>query len=244
LLEKSEVLEFVEDNRQCSYFEDKTSDIRYKYVEKCSYEEQKAMLQRGWRRFGYMFFVPECKECDECKTLRIDIKNFRFSSSQRRVLNKNKDIKFYIQEPTVTYEHIDLFNTYHQYMTQKKGWEKNEVDIQEYYNAYVAGANNIGKEILFFKDNNLVAVALIDFFDDAISSVYCYYDPNYIKYSLGQFSILVQIQLAKEYNIPYVYLGYWIKDHFSLGYKNRYKPFEILQNRPNLDEKTIWKYYD
>ena len=52
------------------------------------------------------------------------------------------------------------------------------------------------------------------------------------------------ISIAKQLNIPYLYLGYWIKDHLSMGYKENYKPFEILQNRPTLEEKTIWSYYE
>ena len=45
-------------------------------------------------------------------------------------------------------------------------------------------------------------------------------------------------------NIPYIYLGYWIKDHYSMGYKEAYKPFEILENRATLDEATIWREYE
>ena len=77
-----------------------------------------------------------------------------------------------------------------------------------------------------------------------MSAVYCYYDHDYENLSIGQFSILAQISIAKQNKIPYLYLGYWIKDHFSMGYKERYKPFEVLKNRPKLDEKTIWSIYE
>jgi arginine-tRNA-protein transferase len=85
---------------------------------------------------------------------------------------------------------------------------------------------------------------LCDFFTEAISSIYCYYDHNYEELSLGKFSILLQIKLAKENNIPYIYLGYWIKDHLSMGYKEKYKPFEYLVNRPTLQEIPIWRDYE
>jgi len=77
-----------------------------------------------------------------------------------------------------------------------------------------------------------------------MSAVYCYYDHEYEDLSIGQFSILAQISIAKQNNIPYLYLGYWIKDHFSMGYKERYKPFEVLENRPTLQEETIWSIYE
>jgi arginine-tRNA-protein transferase len=236
----SNILEFVEENKECSYFNDKLSDIQYKFMEHCSVSEQEKMVQRGWRRFGNMHFVPICKNCTECKTIRIDVKNFKFSKSQKRVLNKNKHLSIYLQKPTVTYEHIDLFNKYHINMTNKKNWEENKIDIQEYYNSFVNGASSYGKEILYFLDNKLIAVALCDILEDSISAIYCFYDHDYSYLSLGKLSILLQIKLAKELNLSYVYLGYWIKDHYSMGYKEYYKPFEILQNRPELSEPTIW----
>ena len=86
-----------------------------------------------------------------------------------------------------------------------------------------------------------MGVALVDILDNAISAVYCYYDHNFAKYSIGSYSILKQIAIAKEYNIKYFYPGYWIKNHYSMGYKEKFKPFEILINRPNLNEEAIWK---
>ena len=244
MLKNSQVLEFLEENKTCSYYDDRLSDIRYKYMEHCDATEQMKMLERGWRRFGNMHFVPECRDCTACKTIRIDIKNFEFTKSQKRVLNKNKDTKVYIQTPTVTYEHIDLFNKYHDHMQGKKSWHENKIDVQEYHNSYVNGAHDYGKEILYFRGTKLVAVALSDMLSGGISAVYCYYDHDYEELSLGKFSILAQISIAKQANIPYVYLGYWIKDHFSMGYKEKYKPFEELMNRPTLEEETIWSYHE
>ena len=75
-------------------------------------------------------------------------------------------------------------------------------------------------------------------------AVYCYYDHDYQDRSLGKFSILIQLNLAKLSKIPYLFLGYWIKDHLSMGYKEDYAPFDVLQNRPNLNETCIWERYE
>ena len=244
MFRKSQVLEFLEEDKKCSYFDDKICDIRYKYMEHCTSQEQYEMLSRGWRRFGNMHFVPECKECQECQTIRIDVEQFKFSKSEKRIFNKNKETKVYVQKPTVTLEHIDLFNKYHKHMQAKKNWNENIIDAQEYQNSYVNGAHDFGKEILYFIDDKLVAVALADIMDGGLSSVYCFYDHDYEHLSLGKFSILAQISVAKQSKIPYIYLGYWIKDHFSMGYKENYKPFEVLQNRPTLNQETIWRDYE
>jgi arginine-tRNA-protein transferase len=237
-------MEFIEENKTCSYFDTRISDTRYKIQQNCDANTAFSLLNRGWRRFGNMSFVPECKECNDCVSIRIDVKNYKFSKSEKRVLSKNKNTKVYIQEPSLSLEHIELYNTYHKYMSIKKDWNFNEISPDEYYMSYVQGAKNYGKEILYLVDDKLVAVALCDFFTEAISSIYCYYDHDYEELSLGKFSILLQIKLAKENDIPYIYLGYWIKDHLSMGYKEKYKPFEYLVNRPTLQETPIWRDYE
>jgi len=243
MFRNSQVLDFVEENKECAYFDDRLCDIHYRYMDKCTIEEQQKMIENGWRRFGNMHFTPQCKGCNDCTTIRIDVKKFQFSKSQKRVFSKNKNTQVYIQTPTVTYEHIELFNKYHKVMQEKKDWDENIIDVDEYYNSYVAGAHEFGKELLYFIDDKLVCVALIDLLPKSLSSIYCFYDHDFAHLSLGKFSILAQISMAKQYNIPYVYLGYWIKDHFSMGYKEDYKPFEVLVNRPALNEEAIYKEY-
>ena len=237
------ITEIFEAAKPCSYFDDRLCDIRYKFIENCPPSLHYSHLERGWRRFGFVHFVPECVDCDACKTIRIDVKNFVFTKSHKRLFTKNSDLRVYIQKPTITLEHLELFNKYHHHMSQKKEWEENRITPQEYQGSYVDGANSYGKEILYFLGDRLICVALCDILPDGISSIYCYYDHEFEKRSLGKYSILVQLSLAKGSSIPYLFLGYWIQNHHSMGYKEDYAPFDILQNRPKLDESCIWKKY-
>jgi arginine-tRNA-protein transferase len=237
-------MEFVEEDKKCSYYDHKISDTRYRIQHNCDANNAFHLLERGWRRFGKMSFVPECKECNDCVSIRIDISKYEFSKSEKRVLSKNNDTEVYIQEPSVSLEHLALYNKYHKHMHGKKDWKYSEISADDYYASYVDGAKNYGKEILYLRDGKLIAVALCDFYSEAISSIYCYYDHDYKDLSLGKFSILLQIKIAKENNIPFIYLGYWIKDHFSMGYKEKYQPFEYLINRPTVEETPIWREYE
>ena len=241
---KKEIMEILEEGKSCPYFDDKISDMRYRYVDGCSATEHASMLERGWRRFGNMHFVPECKTCEDCTTIRIDINKYKFTKSQKRVINKNKETEVYIQEPSISIDHLNLFDKYHFHMHQKKQWKYDTIEPNDYYRSYVEGANSYGREILYMRDGKLIGVALVDILKEGMSAIYCYYDHDYEHLSLGKFSILAQISLSKQYNIPYLYLGYWIKDHYSMGYKEDYKPFEILVNRAKLNEKTQWKDYE
>ncbi len=237
-------IEFIEEDRECSYFNDKLSDMRYKYMYSCSTNQYQTMLERGWRRFGKMHFVPECKTCTKCISMRIDVKNYKFSKSEKRVISKNKDTKLYIRPPSMTLEHLSLYDKYHKFMNDKKDWPYSPIEPEDYKKSYVESKEEYAKELLYMRDNKLVGVALVDILPNSISSIYCYYDHDYSDLSIGKFSILAQIKIAKELNIPYIYLGYWIKDHYSMGYKEAYQPYEVLVNRPNLDEETIWDKYE
>jgi len=237
-------LEFFEENRTCSYFKNELSDMRYQYKTYCDTIDYQKKLERGWRRFGRIHFVPECKSCTKCISMRIDVKNYKFSKSDKRVLKKNIDTKVYIQAPTISKEHLNLYDKYHKFMNDKKGWPYNKIEAEDYIKSYVEGNELYAKEFLYVKSAKLIGVALVDILPKSISSIYCFYDHDYSDLSIGKFSILVQIKVAKNLNIPYIYLGYWIKDHYSMGYKKEYKPFEILTNRANMDEKAIWKKYN
>jgi len=77
----------------------------------------------------------------------------------------------------------------------------------------------------------LIAVSLTDLIDDGLSMVYSFYDPSFTKSSIGTYLILDHIALAKEADIPYVYLGYWVPGSPKMGYKARFSGLEIYLNK-------------
>jgi arginine-tRNA-protein transferase len=74
----------------------------------------------------------------------------------------------------------------------------------------------------------LKAVAVVDHLNDGFSAIYTFFDPADDARSLGKFVILWQIELAKQLNLPYVYLGYWVQNCRKMDYKIQYKPIELL----------------
>lgn len=199
------------------------------------------VTQRGWRRLGRNYHYPSCIGCTECKSMRIDVLNYKYSKSQRKTINRNEETKITIQEPSITQEKLDLYNKYHNYKAKKDGWKHKDISQKEYYENFVEGAYDFGKELLYFIDDKLVGVDLIDILDDGISSVYCYYDPDYPRYSLGTYSLLYEIKLAEMLGLEWVYLGYWIEGFKAFEYKENFQPIEILENFPLMAEKPQWK---
>jgi arginine-tRNA-protein transferase len=76
----------------------------------------------------------------------------------------------------------------------------------------------------------VLAVAVLDRLDNGISAIYTFYEPEASSRSLGSFVILWQIELARELELPAVYLGYWIRNCRKMNYKTRYRPIELLTN--------------
>ncbi len=112
-------------NDKCSYLNDKQQTTHYKVIDNCDEAQCQELVERGYRRFGKMYFRPICSGCDECKSIKIDVKNFKFSKSHRRVIKKAVFIKSYMQTPTMTQAHLDLFEKYHLHMKERKEWEYN-----------------------------------------------------------------------------------------------------------------------
>jgi leucyl-tRNA---protein transferase len=238
---QDQIFEFISGEKTCSYLQDENSLFRYYQVENCSCVLYQNLLERGWRRFGRFFFTPICCGCEECLSIRTQVDLFVPNRTMKRTLRKNENLNVCVQRPTVTLEHLALYDSYHRFMRQKKQWEYNGISLQLYFEMFVEGHEMFGYEFLYFDAQQLIGVALVDVLEDSLSAVYCFYDPAYQNRSLGSFSILKQIEFAHKRGIRYFYPGYWIQNHKSMGYKHQYKPYEILQGRPHLNEVAVWK---
>lgn len=227
----------------CPYLSDRVSKTEFHYIENCTFAHNSNLIKHGFRRFGKYFQKPICDNCNECKSVRIDALNFKFSKSLRRVFSKNKNTKILFSRPILDNEHIGLFNKYHAFMYEKKGWRENYVNFRKYFDIYVDGCENFGFEISYYDETRgLICVDLIDMIDDGISSIYCYYDPDFTHLSLGKFSLLKEIEYAKNMQLRWIYLGYLVKECPSLRYKDDYKPYQTLLEYCDLDKQEIWEF--
>jgi len=229
---------------ECAYLPKRSVRMYYKYVQNASKTFATAVIARGWRRFGKYFFHPVCNGCNECKSIRIDAKNYKFSKSQRKTIRRNERTQIIVQKPTLTQAHLDLYNKYHAYKHKKDGWSHRNISQREYYENFVDGAHDFGKEVLYIIDDKLIGVDLIDILDDGISAIYFFYDPEYAHLSLGTYSLLYQIKLAGILELPYIYLGYWVEGCKAFAYKPKFQPQEILDGFPHITEQPLWEKWN
>ena len=226
----------------CPYLAGKSARSEYIYVQNATYFFNSNLVDHGYRRFGNYFQKPVCAGCDECKSLRIDALNFKLSKSQRRVYKKNEKTSWRFSKPILDGEHLELFEIYHSFMHEKRGWPKQNIDAEKYYDIYASGYGNFGKEISYYDEfDRLICVDLIDVVEDGISSIYCYYDPYRADLSLGKFSLLKEIEIAKKFNLRWIYLGYAVRECQSLKYKFDYRPYQILASYDDTDVPSVWE---
>lgn len=238
----TDIIEFSTLESPCVYLPGQKMKMAYKYIKNCSLELSSKLVSRGWRRFGHYYSRPACEACQACQSMRIDALDFLFSKSVKRVMKKNASTRVLVRKPSISQDHLALYEKYHRFMAEKKGWEYYPLTLESYADLYAKGFSSFGYEILYIKDQKLIGVDLVDFLEDGISAIYFYYDPDYRHLELGKFSLYKQIEMAKERYLRWIYLGYYVKECGSLNYKAQYKPHQILENDPLLTESPHWVY--
>jgi arginine-tRNA-protein transferase len=235
-----ELIRIVEDPRQCPYLPEESATLEVRLVTDVSLDEYGDLVLRGYRRFGIQVFRPVCTACEECRSMRVLVQQFKPGRTHKRIMKQNQNIRAELLGVSATEEHVELFNRYHQFMHEHRGWPLQEVTLETYYRDFVAGGTTSGKQWLYFEGERLVGVALMDEVPGAISLVYCFYDPDWRAQSPGTFSILTQLLYAQAKGLDYAYFGYWVQGCQSLNYKGQYRPHEVLRGLPKEFEPPVW----
>ena len=190
------------------------------------------LSKQGFRRSQNILYRPACKGCTACFSSRIDVSKFQKSKSQKRVINKNRQVARSIKNPWATEEQYDLFKKYLNYRHIDGGMAG--MEIYE-FSAMIEETSIKSKVIEYYSnklysDPVLIGASLTDILDDGISMVYSFYDPELKQNSFGKYIILDHIEYAKQLGLPYVYLGYWVPNSEKMGYKSDFSGIEIFSD--------------
>lgn len=235
-----EVERFKTSPYRCAYLPTETASLVYRIITDLTSQHYEELLRRGWRRFGCEFFRPACPSCAECRSLRLKPAAFTPSRSQQRTMQKNAAIDVVVQTPTITNDHVRLYNAYHADMHQRKGWPLQKTNAVRYVQHYLLGGWDFAREFLYYEQDRLVGVALTDITPQALSSIYFFHDPAWRPRAPGVFSVLQQLAYAQQHGLRYHYLGYWVAGSQSMAYKSQYRPHEILTRYPADHEEPEW----
>lgn len=185
-----------------------------------------ALSQQGFRRSQNVLYRPSCSDCSACLSARIDISEFKPSKSQKRSWKRNARLNRRATSPWATEDQYALFRRYLDARHADGGMA--DMDVFEF--AAMIEETPIRSRVVEYTDadtGDLIAVSLTDVLEDGLSMVYSFYDPDRAGDGLGTYMILDHIEIARENNLPFVYLGYWVPGSPKMGYKARFSGLQV-----------------
>lgn len=183
------------------------------------------LVNLGFRRSGDHVYRPNCAGCAECRSLRIPVAAFQPNRSQQRTWRKNQELTVRRSAPVFEEDHYHLFNRYLQARHPHGGMD--ETALESYLS--LLGPDWSGASLYEMRlAGRLLAVAVVDRLPQGLSAVYSFFEPEAAARSLGIYAILLQIAEARRLGLPWVYLGYWVRDCRKMAYKANFQPCEVF----------------
>lgn len=195
---------------------------------------QKALdryLARGWFRMGQMIFTCHflCFNSQLYTSIwtRLDLENYFFRKSLRKLIKRNtEDFNVQIRKAVFDEEKERL---YQKHKTRFEGYVADS--LRE--SLFGESSRNIYEtfEVAVYDGKELVACSFFDLGETAIASIMGLFDPSYQKFSLGFFTMLMEISFGIKHQKKYYYPGYIVPGYPNFDYKRRVGELEFYDSR-------------
>jgi arginine-tRNA-protein transferase len=181
------------------------------------------LLRLGFRRSGGFIYRPWCDGCRACVPVRLPVERLLLTRSQRRAWRRHAHLEARVCPLRYDEAHYRL---YVRYQTRRHPGGDMAEDSDEAYSQFLLASPLESHLLEFVEEGALRMVSIIDVLDDGLSAVYTFFDPDIPGASLGVYNILWQARLCQSLNLPYLYLGYWIRESHKMAYKANFQPLE------------------
>jgi leucyl-tRNA---protein transferase len=216
---------YYQENGQCPYLPDRDWCSIFFFGEGMPEAMFSRLLETGFRRSGRAVYMPSCRGCRECVSIRIPVAEFRPTPDQKRAWKKNPDVQMTLAVPAYTEEKHDLYQRF----IDARYPDREELVTRRSYESFFVDNFGFTREFQYRVNDRLVGVGIVDLVSRAASSVYFYFDPDESKRSLGTYSLMREIEYCKETGREFLYLGFRVKGCKAMAYKSNFRPHQLLE---------------
>jgi arginine-tRNA-protein transferase len=189
----------------------------FEYPKSMSPQELDNYLKLGWYRMGQAIFTTDAiKENENAYPvywLRIHLKDVEMSKTHHKIFKANKNFTVSVKPLQITDEMEDL---------NEKYWLSTIIGSPFLKDALLEGHHESiysSYAIEIRDDNRLIAVGIFDNGLTSIAGIVNFYHPDYKKYSLGKYLMLLKAQYAFSQGKTWYYPGYIIQGFPKFDYK-------------------------
>ena len=180
-------------------------------------------LAKGWYRMGSNVFTTSFLFFNarpySAIWLRLDLRTFGFSKSQRKLLRRNATHFAPASAPrTIDEEREEL---YARYADNFDGQLSPTIadSLEDYTDNSIF--NTFETTVREKRSGRLVAASYFDLGAESAASILGYYDPDLSHFSLGYYTMLLEIEYCLQNDIRYYYPGYVAPGYGRFAYKLR-----------------------
>jgi len=213
-----------------------TEKYRPNFLSKTSLDQY---LERGWYRMGQSIFTCHflCfgEQIFSAIWLRLSLDGYTFRKSLRRVWKRNKRFQVVIRPATLDKEKEALYQKYRWFCF--RGNISTSLQESLLDGGYFSVFHTL--EACVYDGERLIAASFFDIGENSIASILGMYDPDYEKFGLGFYTMLLEIQYGINNGYHYYYPGYVVPGYPRFDYKKR------IGNVDYLDVASgEWRPYD
>lgn len=188
-------------------------------------------LGKGWYRMGASIFTTHFlffqSRPYSAIWIRIDLKDFKFSKRQRKLMRRNAKLFNLTCSPRIIDEERN--DLYVRYAADFDGRLSPTIsDSLEDYEGTDSIFNTWETSIREKVSGKLVGVSYFDIGQEAAASILGIYDPKLKSFSLGYYTMLLEIEHCLQQGLRYYYPGYVVPGYERFAYKLRLGPSEYF----------------